>query len=187
MGYYRAKPDKNIVIDKIMKWIVDIVVVIVLAIFFITYFCGQYKVVGNSMNKTLDNKDTVLINSLSYNLSNPERNDVIVFEKKEKNGDKVKYIKRIVGLPGETIQIKDGYIMINGKKMGNSHIEDKIVNAGLASEQIKLAYNEYFVIGDNVNNSEDSRSNTVSTVKKNEIQGKAWLTAWPFVKIKLIK
>ena len=186
MGYYRAIPEKNIVIDKLMKWLIDIVVVVVLDIFFITYFCGQYKVVGNSMNKTLANKDTLLINSLKYKLTSPERYDVIVFNKKEKNGDQVKYVKRIVGLPGETIQIKDGYIFVNDKKINNKYIKNKIVNAGLASEKIKLSFDEYFVIGDNVNNSEDSRSNTVSNVKKSEIQGQAWLTAWPFVKIKLI-
>jgi signal peptidase I len=187
MKFYNAMPDKNIFIDKIFKWIVDIVVVIVLAIFFTTYFCQQTKVVGNSMSDILVNGDNVMINTLSYKMSSPERYDIIVFEKKEKNGDTIEYIKRIVGLPGETVQIVNGRIYIDDKILDYNMDSDNIVNAGLASDKIKLDYNEYFVMGDNWNNSEDSRSNTVSNVKLSEIKGKVWLISWPFVRIKIIK
>lgn len=187
MGFYRAIPDRNIFIDRIFKWIIDILVVIVSAIFFITYFGTQTKVVGNSMNDVLLNGDTVMVNSLCYRIGSPERYDIIVFHKKEKNGDKVEYIKRIIGLPGETVQIKEGKIFVNDKELNNLNLDEKIVNPGLAKEKIKLDYDEYFVIGDNINSSEDSRSNTVANVKLNEIEGKVWLISWPFARIKPVK
>lgn len=187
MRFYNAMPDKNIFVDKIFKWIVDIVVVVVLALFFITYFGGQTKIVGNSMNETLINGDTVLIDTLAYQISPPDRYDVIVFEKKEKNGDIVEYVKRVVGLPGETVQIIDGRIYINDELLSFNEDKDRIVNAGLAKEKIKLDYNEYFVIGDNWNNSEDSRSNTVANVRLDEIKGKVWLVSWPFVRINIVR
>ena len=115
MRFYNAMPDKNIFVDRILKWIVDVIVVIVLALFFMNYLGQQSKVIGNSMNDRLKNGDKVMINTLAYDMHSPERYDVIMFNKKEKNGDKVEYIKRIVGLPGETIQIKDGRIYINDK------------------------------------------------------------------------
>ena len=187
MKFYNAMPDKNIFVDKIFKWIVDVIVVVILAIFFMTYFGQQTNVVGNSMSKKLVNGDKVMINALVYALHSPERYDVAVFTKQEKNGDKVEYIERIVGLPGETVQIIDGRIYIDDKKLDYNSDNDRIVNPGLASEKIKLGYNEYFVIGDNWNSSEDSRSNTVSTVKLSEIKGKVWLISWPFARIKIVK
>lgn len=186
MRFYNAIPDKNIVTDKIIKWIADIATVMVLALFCITFFCGHTKVVGNSMNDTLHNDNVVMIDSLCYRISEPERYDVILFEKVEKNNEEVEYIKRIVGLPGETVQIKDGKIYINNKELENKNLDENIVNAGLAKEKIELEYNEYFVIGDNANNSEDSRFSTVGNVKLDEIKGKVWLVAWPFASIKTV-
>lgn len=186
MRFYKSIPDENIVIDKVIKWLADIAIVVLLAIFCIIHFCGKTKVVGNSMNDILLNEDTVMINSLSYKISEPERYDVILFEKTEKNNEKVEYVKRIVGLPGETVQIKDGKIYINDKEIKNKVLDENIVNAGLAKEKILLDYDEYFVIGDNANSSEDSRFSTVSNVKFDEIKGKIWLVSWPFVRINTV-
>lgn len=186
MGFYKAIPDKNVFVDRILKWIADLMVVLVAAIFFIAYFGQQTKVVGNSMNDVLLNGDKVMINSLAYRIGEPERYDVIVFHKAEKNGEQVEYIKRIIGLPGETVQIKDGKILINGEELKGVPFDEKIVNPGLANEPVKLDYDEYFVLGDNINNSEDSRSNTVANVKLDEIEGTVWLVSWPFARIKLV-
>ena len=184
--FYHARPDENKLIDQVFKWMVDIVVVVVLAMFFARFFCDQTKVVGNSMNQCLLSEDTVLINSLAYKLHSPERYDVIVFEKKNKNGENVTYIKRIVALPGETVQISNGKIYVNDRILSVDHLKEQIVNPGLAKELIKLDYNEYFVLGDNVNSSEDSRSNTVSKIKLDEIKGKVWMVAWPFARIRMV-
>ncbi|MDY6328968.1 MAG: signal peptidase I, partial [Lachnospiraceae bacterium] len=183
------KKEADLVIGSrfIKKEEVDVIVVIVLALFFMNYLGQQSKVIGNSMNDRLKNGDKVMINTLAYDMHSPERYDVIMFTKKEKNGDKVEYIKRIVGLPGETIQIKDGRIYINDKELKYNEKMDDIVNPGLASQKIKLEYDEYFVIGDNWNSSEDSRSNTVGNVKLSEIKGKVWLISWPFARIKIVK
>ena len=185
--FYSARPDENFLIDKVLKWVTDILVVIVLAMFFITFFCKQTKVVGNSMNDVLLSDDTVLINSLSYKISSPKRFDVVVFKKTAINGEKMEYIKRIVGLPGETIQITDGKIYVNDKPLKGFDFGESIVNAGLAKDKIKLEYNEYFVLGDNINNSEDSRANTIAKVKFDEIEGRVWMIAWPFARIKHVK
>lgn len=187
MRFYKAIPDKNILTDKIVKWIADIAVVMLLALFCINFFCDNTKIVGNSMNDILKNNDMVMINSLSYKISEPKRYDVILFKKTSKAGEKISYVKRIIGLPGETVQIIEGKIYINGKELKDKNIKSDIVNAGLAKDEIYLEYNEYFVMGDNANNSEDSRFSTVGNVKSDEIEGKVWLVAWPFERIRMIK
>lgn len=187
MRFYSMMPDENIVADKIFKWIADVITVIVLGIFFVSFFCQQTKVTGNSMSSTLSGKDTVLIDSFNYKVFDPDRFDVISFHKTDKSGRETSYIKRIIALPGETIQIKDDSIYVNDKKIKGFKIKDKIVNLGTASQKITLEYNEYFVMGDNVNSSEDSRSVTIGNVKRNEIDGKVWFTIWPFNKIKTVK
>lgn len=187
MGFYNAMPDENIYVDKVFKWIVDLTLVVLLAVFFYTYMCQSVQVVGNSMSDKLENGDHVLVDKISYELSEPKRYDVIAFTKKEKNGGETEYIKRIIGLPGDKVQIIEGRIYVNGKKIDYNSKKDKIVNPGLAAQEIELDYDEYFVIGDNWNNSEDSRAGTVSNVKRKEIEGKIWMISWPFVRIKTVK
>ena len=187
MRFYNAMPDENIYVDKVFKWIVDLTLVVLLAVFFYTYMCQSVQVIGNSMSDKLENGDHVLVDKISYELSEPKRYDVIAFTKKEKNGEETEYIKRIIGLPGDKVQIIEGRIYVNGKKIDYNSKRDKIVNPGLASQEIELDYDEYFVIGDNWNNSEDSRAGTVSNVKRKEIEGKIWMISWPFVRIKTVK
>lgn len=186
MKFYNAMPDENLFVDRIFKWIVDILVVIVLAQFFIMFFCEKTKVIGNSMNNVLMNDDTVLIDSFTYRITSPARYDVIVFSK-ENHGKSTEYIKRIIGLPGDSVYIADGVIYVNDRPLKGMKTSEHIVNPGLAKEKIKLEYNEYFVIGDNINSSEDSRSNTISNVKRDEIKGKVWLVSWPFARIRPVK
>jgi signal peptidase I len=139
------------------------------------------------MNDMLKNEDQVLVNTIAYNILPVARYDVISFHKVMEDGEKIQYVKRVIGLPGDTILIKDGEFYVNGKKLDYKKSKDKIVNAGLAAEEIKLKDDEYFVIGDNINNSEDSRSATVGNVRKTEIDGKVWLISWPFANINLVK
>ena len=131
------------------------------------------------MRDTLSNDNVVLINKAVYSFRNPKRYDVIVFEPNIGNVSPY-YVKRIVGLPGETVQIIDGDIYIDGKVLEDDVIDIEIYNPGNAKEPIKLGYNEYFVLGDNRNNSDDSRFSNVSLVKADSIIGTPWLVIYPF-------
>lgn len=135
---------------------------------------GQQVIVsGSSMEPTFQDGDNVFINKFTYLFSDPERFDVIVFPlKNEKN---TYYIKRIIGLPGETVQIgEDGTIYINGEVL-NEDYGAEIINAdmiGLAENPVMLGKEEYFVLGDNRNYSNDSRMDKIGNIKKSDIIGK---------------
>ena len=131
------------------------------------------------MEPTLMEGQVVIVNKIEYYLKSPKRNDVIVY--KQSNREHSYYeIKRVIGLPGETVKIKNGIIYINDEVLKEKIKTETIENAGLAEEGIKLDDNEYFVLGDNRNDSEDSRFASVGNVLKNEILGKAVATEKPF-------
>ena len=196
--YRREK--KYHVHEIILKWIVDITMVVCLSFILATYMLGKTTVVGHSMEPTLENDDSLLVDKVSYCFRQPERYDVIVFEPAIANVSKY-YVKRIVGLPGETIQIIDGVVYINGEPLENDVIysfglkdeagkpvePEKIYNAGLAEKPITLGYDEYFVLGDNRNNSEDSRFSNVGNVKYSAIIGRIWAVSSPFGRMGLAK
>lgn len=180
-GYdsYSYAPDENIVLDKILKYIVDIVIVVCIGLFTVTYFCIDEEVVGNSMSPTLVNAQKVFVDVFAYELFEPEVNDIIVFEKNET------YIKRIIAVPGDTVQIRNGILYINDIEY-NTKDDAKIVNAGNIAKKKVLDVDEYFVIGDNVNNSEDSRFSTIGTISKEDIKGKVWFIFSPFKDIDFV-
>ena len=149
------------------------IVVVLFISFVIVYFAGmKVTVVGGSMESSLLDGDTVLVNRLTYSLSEPKSGDVIVFLP---NGNEKShyYVKRVVGVPGDKVQIIDGMVYVNGEMFGENSLEE-IRNPGLAEEAILVGDEEYFVLGDNVNNSEDSRYANIGNVKKEYITGKAW-------------
>lgn len=157
--------------------------IIFAVIFFIIKFIGQRTIVdGSSMESTLQNGDNLIIDKISYRFKEPERYDIIVFPYQyQENTD---YIKRIIGLPGETIYIDtDGKIYINGEILEEDYGAEKIKDAGLASSPIILGDDEYFVMGDNRNHSEDSRFIDVGLIKRKDIIGKAWVRIYPFNRI----
>lgn len=158
----------------------------VLVIWFVLTFVGQRTVVsGSSMNDTLSDGDNLILEKLSYRFGDPERFDIIVFQPYE-DSDKL-YIKRIIGLPGETVYIdEEGNIYIDGELLEEDYGKETIQNPGRASEPITLGEDEYFVLGDNRNNSTDSRSEEVGNVKRASIVGKAWLRFWPIGSFELL-
>lgn len=169
---------KKIIIE-IIIWIVQIAAVIFLAYFIIYYALEKTNMIGNSMETTLKDGDSVIINKFSYRFTDPKRFDVIVFKK---SGKEHSYydIKRIIGLPGERLQLKDGLLYINGEIVEDIIQAEPMTNYGLADEEIVLEENEYFVLGDNRNNSEDSRFASIGNIRRDEIVGEAFIRLKPF-------
>lgn len=170
--YFNTKSRKRRkILMTIVSWFVMIGVAIGLGWAFVNYVAQTTYMTGESMKPTLKNKQLVVVHKISYQFSDPKRFDVIVFEN-NKNNNSHFYIKRIIGLPGETVQIVDGEVYINGEKLSGVPFKESIVTAGLAAEPMELGENEYFVMGDNANNSEDSRSANIGNVVRENIIGK---------------
>lgn len=160
------------------KWIFQIAVVLLLAFVYVWYFGQQVSTVGDSMKPVLKNGDVVLVNRVVYNATRPKRGDIIVFRPKG-NENSHYYIKRIIGLPGETVEIVENHVYINGEKLEEEYETTEIHDVGVLSEEMKLAGDEYFVLGDDRENSTDSRDADVGNVKREHIYGKAWFIVSP--------
>lgn len=171
--YQKKKKLDSRILKDICEMIVGGLVAVFLA-FVIVYSVGmRTSVIGDSMEPTLYNGQEILMNRVLYKLSIPKRGDVIVFLP---NGNQKShyYVKRVVGLPGEVVQIKDGSVYIDGVLLEESDEFDRMIDAGIAQNELTLAVDEFFVLGDNRNSSEDSRSGNIGAVKKDNIIGKAW-------------
>ena len=157
------------------------------AVWLVITFVGQRtEVEGASMENTLHNGDNLIVDKLSYRFHDPERFDIIVFPFQFQ--DNTYYIKRIIGMPGETLQIKDGYVYIDGEQLtsdiyGNELIEDPQT----AEDPVTLGEDEYFVMGDNRNHSMDSRDPSVGVLKKSDLMGRAWVRIYPFNSVGVIR
>jgi len=174
----RSPVVKKIVI-KILIWILQIAAVVLLAYLITSYALEKTTALGNSMEQTLVEQDKIIINKAAYRFSKPKRYDVVVFKQTNKEHSYLN-IKRIVGLPGETIQISGGSVFINGTVLAEPIPVEAMVNSGLAEEEITLDENEYFVLGDNRNNSEDSRFANIGNILADDIIGKAWIRSNDF-------
>lgn len=144
-------------------------------------FVGQRtEVDGQSMEPMLSDGDNLIVDKITYRFRDPERFDIIVFPFKYK--EDTFYIKRIIGLPGETVQIdEEGKIYIDGEILEENYGREIIQSntIGIAGEPILLGEDEYFVLGDNRNSSMDSRTEVVGNIKREEIIGRAWIRIWP--------
>ncbi len=157
------------------------------AVYLVIHFVGQRtQVQGSSMEPKLSNEDNLIVDKISYRFHDPERFDIVVFPfRYEEN---IFYIKRVIGLPGETIRIDEkGNILINGEILEESYGKEVIQSPGRAYEEIVLADDEYFLMGDNRNNSTDSRDPSVGNVRRDEIVGRAWLRIWPLDQVGFIE
>ena len=162
----------------VFSWAFQIVLVIMLAYVLVLFFGQTRTNVGQSMDTTLSGGDEVLINTLSYQMKSPSRGDIICF-KPNGNTSSRSSIKRVIGLPGETIQIIDGMIYIDGQVYLENRNYPAITNPGMASDPITLSKTQYFVLGDNRNNSEDSRFADVGLVESSTIEGRVWFVLNP--------
>ena len=159
--------------------------VLVLTLLIVKYVGQRTVVVGQSMEHTLYNGDNLIVDKISYRFRDPKRFEVVVFPYAYE--EKTYFIKRVIGLPGETVRIDDGVIYINGEPLVENYGAEKIRSGGLASEEIKLGSDEFFVMGDNRNNSKDSRDPSVGNVKKSDLIGRAWVRIFPFDEIGFVK
>lgn len=142
-----------------------------------SYVLQRTQVSGRSMEATLQDGDMLLVDKLSYDFKEPKRFDIVPFE----YSDGVYYIKRIIGLPGETVRIdENGTIYINGKVLDESYGLEVIKDPGIAINEIKLGDDEFFVLGDNRNNSKDSRFAEVGNIRRSQMLGRAFLRITPF-------
>ncbi|NLC75025.1 MAG: signal peptidase I [Clostridiales bacterium] len=162
-------------VREIMLWIATTIITAALAVFVVHYFGLKVSVIGQSMEPLLTNGQNVLIDSMTYKLVGIHKGDVIAFYPGG-NTSAHPYIKRVAGVPGDVIQIVDGELLVNGVPDGDSSEYDKMGDAGIAENAMTLENNEYFVLGDNRNNSEDSRSAGIGAVTDSMIIGKAWLS-----------
>lgn len=173
------------IIKQILITLVEIAVVVFAAYAITHYGLEKMHVSGSNMEPTLKDGDSVLINKMSYIISSAKRNDVVVVQQ---DGTEHNYysIARVMGLPGETIKIEDGYLYINGKKIEEKYNFPVMENGGLALEDIVLDDDQYFVLCDNRNECEDSRNANIGNILKKNIIGKAWLRTNSLTMIKSI-
>ena len=174
---------KEELVREVLGTVAYLVAVFVL-IFLIIHFVGQRTVVnGSSMENTLSNGDNLIIDKISFRFRDPERFEVVVFPHVEGDGSTSYYIKRIIGLPGERVRIdEDGVIYINGEVLVENYGREVIQpdRIGRAADEITLGDDEYFVLGDNRNNSEDSRYSAVGNLSRDQLIGRAWVRIYPF-------
>lgn len=172
LSFYRKRRKiSSSMLREIFTWIFGSFTAIILAFFMVFSLGMQVSMIGVSMEKGLSNEQVIFVNQLIYNFTSPKRGDVIVFLPNG-NVNSHHYIKRVVGLPGESVQIKNGRLFIDNVQIEEEY--DKMADAGVAEDIIYLEENEYFVLGDNRNSSEDSRFGNIGNVHKDVITGKAW-------------
>ena len=167
-------------------WITDLIAVVALAVFVVVFFCERVTVTGHSMETALAAGDVVLVDQVRYHFDEPGRFDVIVFDKENNGADKT-YVKRIIGLPGERVQIINETIYINGAPLEAAGELAYVALSGLSEEEILLGPEEYFVLGDNRESSEDSRFPNIGNVARSQIRGCVWFRIAPFKDLGLIR
>ncbi|MBO4902772.1 MAG: signal peptidase I [Lachnospiraceae bacterium] len=158
---------------EILTWVSGIVLAGFLGAFVVYAFGIRTSVIGDSMEPVLSAGQEILLDRIVYQFSSPDRGDVIVFHPNGNQNTHL-YVKRVVGLPGETVQIKQGRLYINGIQYAQDY-SGELMEPGIAENPIKLDVEDYFVLGDNRAESEDSRSADIGTVTRDMIEGKAWL------------
>lgn len=175
----------NRILKEILSTSVYLLVVLLITYLIVNFVGQRTEVVGSSMESTLSDGDNLIVDKISYRFHNPERYDIIVFPfQYAKN---TYYIKRIIGMPGETVKIDtEGVIYINGKELSEHFGREVIADPGIARKEITLGEDEYFVMGDNRNNSTDSRDPSVGNIHKKDILGRAWLRIWPLYEFELL-
>lgn len=179
------EPEGDLKAPAILKEILSnslfLLAVLIITLLLVRYVGQRTVVIGDSMEHTLSNGDNLIVDKISYRFREPERFEIIVFPFIYKDG--TYYIKRIIGLPGETVRIdQEGNIYINGEILKESYGAEVIADPGNAVNELLLGPDEYFVLGDNRNHSSDSRTTAVGFIHKDKIIGRAFFRIFPFSK-----
>lgn len=172
------------IIKELSGWLLYIVLIIAFTWFVVTFVGQRTEVSGSSMETTLSDKDQLIVDKMTYRFRDPKRYDIVVFPYQYQ--DNTYYIKRIIGLPGETVQILSGMVYIDGMRLDEHYGNEMMENPGIAEEPLTLDENEYFVLGDNRNNSSDSRASDVGLIHRKDLIGRAWICVWPLSQIGVI-
>lgn len=173
-----SRKKKRRILLEIILYFFEIVLVIGFAYALVNHGFIRSSMVGDSMVGTLNNGDEVIINKLVYRMSSPKRNDIVAYSKNLGHGN-ISF-KRVIGLPGEKVLIKEGKVFIDGEELIEDIEVEPMKTGGLAEEEITLEENEFFLLGDNRNKSEDSRFSEIGTIVRKEIIGKVWIKLKPF-------
>lgn len=174
------------VLKEILSISIYLLLVFCAAYLIVTYVGQRTQVSGSSMETTLSDGDHLIVDKISYRFDDPERFDIIVFPFQYDTD--TYYIKRIIGMPGETVQIDEsGNIYIDGELLEESYGREVIQNSGRADDPIMLGEDEYFVMGDNRNNSSDSRDPSVGNIHRSDIIGRAFIRIWPLSEFGILK
>lgn len=172
--YKRKKKISSASVREIFSWIFGIFTAVFIAVVLNLFLGMATRVVGVSMEPALYNGQQVFINRFLYLLTTPKRGDVVVFLPNG-NENAHYYVKRVVALPGDSVEIRDGVLYVNDEE--SEWVTDRIADAGIAASRFILGQGEYFCIGDNPDNSEDSRSANIGPVNETDIIGKVWFRA----------
>lgn len=172
---------QDVKVKKTFRWIFEIAVTLAFAALTAVLMFQTVTMQESAMEPTIEVGDSFFMNRVIYKFSPPKRGDIIVF-RTDASDDAALHIRRVVGLPGETILIRNGKIYIDGEEYMESGNYPAVTNPGLAENGVTLNSGEYFVLGDNRNNSEDSRYADIGMVKKRYIAGKLWFLCSPFEK-----
>lgn len=174
---HRRRINKRTKIKYLIRVLIGLGVAAIAVLLTIAF--GKRESVGDAgMSPTLEHGQVVMVDRVAYNLFSPKKNEIIAFA--PNGGERsVVYVRRIIGLPGDRIQILKGKIYINGEEYQDKFTTEPIKLPGLADSEVTVGEGEYFVLGDNRNLSEDSRSEAIGNVKKKDIIGKAWFRAAP--------
>lgn len=182
----RRRNIKFSAVQKVLIWIGECVLAFAIGCILVYYFMTGLICVGQSMEPSIYSGNRVLVNRFIYTLSAPKAGDVVVF-KPNGNENSHYYMRRVIGVPGDRVQVKGGFVYVDGELFETGIGNEQMEYAGAAEDEIILGDGEYFVLGDNRDSSEDSRNADIGNVRRADIYGKAWFTIYPWDNFGLIE
>lgn len=188
LGLDRLEKNRSLFLKQIFEWIVVIAIALIVAMLVRMFLLQQFYISGPSMETTMFSDNRVLVSKLSYKIGEIDRGDVVVFDRATMNGSQIEHddlIKRVIGLGGETIEIRDCIVYIDGKKLEETYLPSRDMGlenlsdrCGVVSMPVTTIENdEVFLVGDNRPQSFDSRM--FGPIKKDLIIGQAFVLIWP--------